>query len=104
MGPQITSANSRTVPLGTWTLISVLFLHTDSPLKSFMSVFLGTQSVGSYYDVITPSISPVSGDFINVGPFDNAVISIYNMKIFSPGAYSPETSSNIKNCGIPSKL
>jgi len=61
-----------------------------------MSVFLGTQSHGSYYNVITPSITTASDDYVIVGPFADTTVTIYNMKIFSPGAYSPETRCNIK--------
>jgi len=89
------SVNSLTVANNAWTLINVFLLYAASPLKSLITVYIWTKLHGYFYDAISTSISISADDTVTVGPFIGDSLSIYNMKIFSPGAIAPVIGCNI---------
>ena len=101
IGAKTNGLYSPTVPVNTWTLITVFILHTPPPVSSYIYAYIGTNLQGKFADKIDTLISPASGDKVTIGPFSNPPVSIYNMKIFSPGAYSPEISCNISPLSSP---
>jgi len=96
IGVKTNGVNSLTIPAGTWTQITVFILHTTSAYTSYISVYFGSQKHGSFEDPIATLISTAPDDKVTIGPFSNPPVSIYGMKIFSPGAYSPQISCMIE--------
>ena len=86
------SVNSVTVPINTWTLISVFLVYADLPLKSFIVTYIGLQYHGYIYNTVTTPISLSSDNVVTLGPFLGDSLFIDNVKIFSPGGVAPERS------------
>lgn len=85
-----TSINGRTVPVNTWSLITAFYVFANTAASSYMCVYIGTNTFGYFYNPIT-SLPISTTDKVLLGPFINPTVSIYSLKIFSPGAYSPRS-------------
>ena len=92
IGTYLSSVTVSTIPIATWTQITVFIAYGVPSLTSFVDISMGMTDLGTLRATIPALTIDPANDKVTIGPFLNTPVSISDLTIFSPGARPPQTS------------